>query len=231
MLEARNLGRRFDGRWLFRGCSFRVEAGARLCVWGPSGCGKTTLLRLLAGLDLPSEGEILLQDRLASTVAEACEPHERRMGFAFQSPALWPHMTVEENLRFGLARLAVGKATERVGETLEFVELKGFAQRYPAQLSGGEACRVALARALAPRPATLLLDEPLASVEDALRERLLQRLDAWLGSHGVTLIYVTHDRALAERLGGERLMLAENGVGGNRERIARTPGSDPGGTA
>lgn len=205
MLEARNLGRQFAGRWLFRGCSFRVEAGMRLCVWGPSGCGKTTLLRLLAGLDLPSEGEILLNGRLASDATQVCEPHERGMGFAFQSPALWPHMNVEENIRFGLARLAPAAATERTSEVLQFVELRGFERRFPAQLSGGEACRVALARALAPRPVILLLDEPLASVEDALRERLLERLDGWLKAHVAALIYVTHDRELAERLGGERL--------------------------
>lgn len=211
MLEARGLGRQFDDRWLFRGLAFRVEADASLCVWGPSGCGKTTLLRLLAGLDLPDEGEIHIDGQLVSSAKQACAPHERRMGFAFQSPALWPHMTVEENIRFGLSRLSASEATARLSEVLQFVELTGFEQRQPAQLSGGEACRVALARALAPRPACLLLDEPLANVEDELRARLLDRLDGELKARRTMLIYVTHDRDLAERLGGKRLVLPVNG--------------------
>jgi iron(III) transport system ATP-binding protein len=220
MLEARGLGRHFTDRWLFRGLSFRVKAGSRLCIWGPSGCGKTSLLRLLAGLDLPDDGEIHLNGRLVSAGTQACPPHERNMGFAFQSPALWPHMTVEENIRFGLSRLSDSESTRRLSEALQLIELTGLEQRYPEKLSGGEACRVALARALAPRPGFLLLDEPLASVEDALRERLLERLDEWLTSHSATLIYVTHDREIAARLGGERLTLPANGAEESRKEEA-----------
>ena len=208
MLEARGLGRQFNGRWLFRGLSFRVEAAARLCVWGPSGSGKTSLLRLLAGLDLPDEGEILLGEETISNPLRAKAPHERGMGFSFQSPALWPHMTVAENILFGLSACKEEEEVKgRLQQMLRFVELTGFDGRYPAALSGGEACRVALARALAPRPAFLLLDEPLASVEDDLRVRLLERLDDALKNQTTTLIYVTHDRDLAVQLGGDKLQL------------------------
>lgn len=207
MLESRGLGRQLAGRWLFRGLSCRVAPGSRLCVWGPSGSGKTSFLRLLAGLDLPDEGEIHIDGGIVSTPKTACPPHERRMGFAFQSPALWPHMTVAENIGFALSAHAEAEARQRTAQALQLVELSGFEDRLPAQLSGGEACRVGLARALAPQPAFLLLDEPLASVEDALRDRLLESLSAWSTSHAATLIYVTHQRELAERLGGERLVL------------------------
>ena len=207
VLEARGLGRQFNGRWLFRGRSFRVEAAARLCVWGPSGSGKTSLLRLLAGLDLPDEGEILSGEQTISSPSRTQAPHERGMGFSFQSPALWPHMTVGENILFGLSPTNKEAAHERLEQMLRLVELTGFDGRYPAALSGGEACRVALARALAPRPAFLLLDEPLASVEDDLRVRLLERLDGELKNQTTTLIYVTHDRDLAAQLGGDKLQL------------------------
>jgi iron(III) transport system ATP-binding protein len=207
MLEARGLGRHFNGRWLFRGLAFRVGAGTRLCVWGPSGSGKTTLLRLLAGLDLPDEGELLLKGQVISNRSRGTPPHKRGMGFSFQTPALWPHMTVGENIRFGLPQSNGADAKRRLEELLQFVELGGFESRYPAELSGGEACRVALARALAPQPPCLLLDEPLASVEDELRARLLERLDGEVKRQATTLIYVTHDRELVERLGGEKLSL------------------------
>lgn len=209
MLEAHGLGRHFNGRWLFRGLGFHLDAAQRLCIWGPSGSGKTTLLRLIAGLDLPDEGDLTFGPKTLSTSASAVPPHDRNIGFAFQAPALWPHMTVGENIRFGLHRLSAPEAALRLKEVLQFVELDGFEKREPSRLSGGEACRVALARALAPRPAILLLDEPLSSVEDDLRDRLLERLDHDLKAQHTSLIYVTHDRELAERLGGERILLRE----------------------
>jgi iron(III) transport system ATP-binding protein len=181
--------------------SVTIRENEFFTLLGPSGCGKTTLLRLIAGLDLPDEGYVELDGRLASRPGWALEPHRRSVGLAFQSGALWPHMTVAQNVAFGVVRRANGGRTSRVVELLDALQLGGLADRYPDQLSGGQARRVSLARAMAPEPGCLLLDEPLASLEPALRERLLGFIRADIERTGASAIYVTHDRAEAEALG------------------------------
>jgi ABC-type Fe3+/spermidine/putrescine transport system ATPase subunit len=175
--------------------SFAVAAGEIICLLGPSGCGKTTLLRMIAGLEQPDAGEVLFEGRNIVGVP----PHRRDFGMMFQDFALFPHKNVFENVAFGLQmrRDSPEKVRTRVSDMLTLVDLQGFEERDINQLSGGEQQRVALARSLAPGPRLLMLDEPLGSLDRALRERLMLDLRTILKRVGVTAIYVTHDQAEA----------------------------------
>ena len=196
LLEVYNLQKSFaPGAPAVNGVSFDVQAGEIVCLLGPSGCGKTTLLRMIAGLEPPDGGEVRFAGRSMSNVP----PHRRDFGMMFQDFALFPHKNVFENVAFGLQMR--GDSPEavrsRVAEMLTLVELRGLETRDVSQLSGGEQQRVALARSLAPGPRLLMLDEPLGSLDRALRERLMLDLRAILKRVGVTAIYVTHDQAEA----------------------------------
>jgi iron(III) transport system ATP-binding protein len=189
------------------GACLEIASGEALVVLGPSGCGKTTFLRLLAGLEVPDRGEILLGERTVATAGRnLVPPHHRGVGFVFQDLALWPHLTVAENLGFVMGSVRVPKAERpsRAREMLGLVRIEAFAERYPHQLSGGEQQRAALARALVGRPQLLLLDEPFSSLDPELRETLRTELSALRRRLGLTTIYVTHDRqdevALADRI-------------------------------
>lgn len=173
--------------------SFSLETGERTVIAGPSGCGKTTVLRLIAGLEIPDEGEILIEGRLVSKPGWILPPNKRKIGFVFQAPSLWPHMTVEQNIVFGLARLPEKKAEERLKEIMEKTSILHLAGRFPDQISGGEARRVSIARALAPAPQFLLMDEPLTNLDKSLKEGLLSMINKLAEDEKVTLLYVTHD--------------------------------------
>jgi len=183
-----------------------VDAGEHLLLCGPSGCGKTTLLRAIAGLACPTSGRVLLEGRPVSDgPRELVAPHRRGVGFLFQGGALWPHMSVARTLDFVLARCGVPRSqrAHRRGELLEWVELAGYENRSPGTLSGGEAQRLALARALAVEPRLLLLDEPLGPLDAELRGSLLAKLGELHARLGLTVIHVTHDpdeaRGIADR--------------------------------
>jgi ABC-type Fe3+/spermidine/putrescine transport system ATPase subunit len=187
--------------------SLEVAAGEALVILGPSGCGKTKLLRLVAGLDVPDDGEIWLDSRPVARTGRSLEPpHGRRIGFVFQDLALWPHLTVRGNLTFVMGSVGVAKTVwdERVRSVLELVRIDALANRYPHQLSGGEQQRAALARALVGEPRVLLLDEPFSSLDPELRRALRAELAALQRTLALTTIYVTHDRddalALADRV-------------------------------
>jgi ABC-type Fe3+/spermidine/putrescine transport system ATPase subunit len=182
--------------------SFGVDSGEIVCILGPSGCGKTTLLRLIAGLEMPDSGRILLDGQDLAPVPV----HNRNFGLMFQDFALFPHRNVSQNVGFGLRmqRRDKNDTEARVTEMLELVELRGYESRKVLDLSGGEQQRVALARSLAPRPRLLMLDEPLGSLDRTLREQLMVQLRSILKRVGVTAIYVTHDQeeafAIADRV-------------------------------
>ena len=198
--------KRLGSKDVLRAVSLEVPRGGTLGILGPSGCGKTTLLRLIAGLEVPDAGEIWLADRLASSPARLhVPPSQRNIGFVFQDLALWPHMTVAGNLAFVLAsrRWPSNTRTAQVDGTLALVGMRDRADEYPSHLSGGEQQRVALARALVGEPDLLLLDEPLSSLDPELRAGLRTELAAIPRKLGVTMIYVTHEQADADAFGGE----------------------------
>ncbi|MEO8083170.1 MAG: ATP-binding cassette domain-containing protein [Ardenticatenales bacterium] len=201
-------------RTILDGLSLTVASGERCVILGPSGSGKTTLLRLIAGLERPAGGEIRLDGTVVSAPppARMTPPHARGIAMALQFPALWPHMTVLDNVTFGLAAHD-RRGAQAIGEArLADVGLAGYGGRYPHQLSGGEAKRVALARALAPDRPLLLLDEPLVHVEPALRDTLLAVIDARLRASGATVVYVTHDAAEGDGVGGRQVWMKDGRV-------------------
>jgi len=202
LLTVRELSKSYPDGWTLFGVSFDVAAGEIHCLLGPSGCGKTTLLRLIAGLEPPDDGQVLLDGEDVTHLP----PHLRGFGLMFQEYALFPHRDVFGNVAFGLRMAGWGREAirTRVTEVLELVGLAGFEHRDVNQLSGGERQRAALARSLAPQPRLLLLDEPLGALDRGLRERLLEDLPAILKRVGVTAITVTHDQeeafAIADRV-------------------------------
>ena len=186
--------------------SLTLPRGTVGCLLGPSGCGKTTVLRAIAGFEPLAAGEIRLDGELVASQAQTLPPEQRRIGMVFQEHALFPHLTVGENVAFGLRDLpSAAERAERVTQMLETVGLGGSAARYPHQLSGGQQQRVALARALAPSPRLLLLDEPFSNLDIELRERLGGELRALLNAAGTTALLVTHDQheafAIADEIG------------------------------
>jgi spermidine/putrescine transport system ATP-binding protein len=187
-----DLVKRFGEFTAVAGINLDMPSGEFFSLLGPSGCGKTTTLRMIAGFERPSEGQILLDGvDMAQT-----PPHKRNVNTVFQNYALFPHLTVEENVAFGLKYKDVSKQEqrERVGRSLELVALTGFEKRRPGQLSGGQQQRVALARALILNPSVLLLDEPLGALDAKLRKRLQIELKALQEEVGITFVYVTHDQ-------------------------------------
>jgi ABC-type Fe3+/spermidine/putrescine transport system ATPase subunit len=176
-----------------------VEDGEIVCVVGPSGCGKSTLLRVIAGLLVPARGTVAIDGIDVTTVP----PHRRRVGLVFQDDVLFPHLDVRGNIAYGLRAAGTPRAAiaPRVGELLDLVGLTGFERRDVATLSGGEAQRVAVARALAPRPRVLLLDEPFGALDPELRDRLVVDVRRMMTAVSTTAVHVTHDRAEAAAMG------------------------------
>jgi ABC-type Fe3+/spermidine/putrescine transport system ATPase subunit len=202
MLEIQNLTRRFGASLALDGASLDAGPAEVVALLGPSGCGKTTTLRIVAGFESADSGSITLADRDLTRLP----PHSRDIGLVFQDYALFPHMSVADNLAYGLRRrgMATADRARRVGEMLELVRLTGLDARRPAQLSGGQQQRVALARALAINPRLLLLDEPLSNLDAKLRHTLQTELRQILTRIGTTTLIVTHDQeeamALADRI-------------------------------
>src|SRR5688572_7858406 len=185
-----------------------VERGEFVALLGPSGCGKTTLLRLVAGFEVPDAGEVKLGDRVVADASTWVPPERRRVGMVFQDYALFPHLTVAENVGFGLPRR---ERRARVPIVLALVDLCGLGERFPHELSGGQQQRVALARALAPSPELVLLDEPWSNIDPLLRGTMRDELARILRAIHVTVVLVTHDREEAFSL-ADRIALMRNGV-------------------
>jgi iron(III) transport system ATP-binding protein len=202
-IEVDRVSKSFGTRVAINQLSLRIERSERLVLFGPSGCGKTTVLRLLAGLEIPEQGSIRLDGRLVASAGKNFIPPEKRdVGMVFQDLALWPHMTVQQNLMFSLNARGVQKreGKVRVREMLHCVGLEHRIEAKPHQLSGGEQQRVALARALVARPSILLMDEPLSSLDDERKRAIASDLLGLQNQLGFTLIYVTHDRAETDLL-------------------------------
>jgi ABC-type Fe3+/spermidine/putrescine transport system ATPase subunit len=191
-----NVTKRFWAHRAVDSVSLEVAVGDAVVILGPSGCGKTTLLRLIAGLEVPDSGEISLNGtRVAGLGRSTVPPHRRGIGFVFQDLALWPHLTVWRNLEFVLGSVRTPRAerAERIHQALGLVRIEPLSGRYPHELSGGEQQRVALARALVGQPRLLLLDEPLSSLDPELRTNLRAELARLQRDLRITMVYVTHD--------------------------------------
>jgi iron(III) transport system ATP-binding protein len=198
-VELRDLTKRYGEVAVVDNISLTIDHGHLVCLLGPSGCGKTTTLRLIAGFVEPSAGEIRVGDKLVSSPVQTLPPERRNMSMIFQSYALWPHMTVEENIVYGLKlrkleRAVIGKKLDAILSTTKLAPL---AQRYPGELSGGQQQRVALARALIVEPETLLLDEPLSNLDANLREEMRFEVRRLHDAYRYTTVYVTHDQSEA----------------------------------
>lgn len=184
---------------------FSVSPGKIVCLLGPSGCGKTTTLRAIAGFEPLCNGEIRLRGKPISTPTWTLPPEQRRMGMVFQDYALFPHLTIHDNVTFGLRHLPRRERRARAEELLELVDLKDHGERYPHELSGGQQQRVSLIRAVAPRPDVVLLDEPFSNLDVDLRERLSRQFHDIFRDQGVTALLVTHDQheafAMADEIG------------------------------
>jgi iron(III) transport system ATP-binding protein len=202
-MKVRGVQKRFGAFTALDNVSLDVAAGELVCLLGPSGCGKTTLLRCIAGLEKQDSGELYLGDRDVSHLA----PQARDYGILFQSYALFPNLTVEANIAYGLAGSGRDQVRQRVGQMLELVGLSGSEKKYPGQLSGGQQQRVALARALAPAPSLLLLDEPMSALDARVREHLCTELRQLQRSLGITTLMVTHTQ-----VGGINMRLADGGA-------------------
>jgi len=198
-VELKGLTKRYGSAAVVDRVSLHIEHGDLVCLLGPSGCGKTTTLRLIAGFVEPTEGEIYVGDRLISSPAATVPPERRNMSMIFQSYALWPHMTVAENIVYGLKLRKLGRdvIAKKLDAILATTKLAALAERYPGELSGGQQQRVALARALIVEPETLLLDEPLSNLDANLREEMRFEVRRLHDAYRYTTVYVTHDQSEA----------------------------------
>jgi len=212
LLDIENISKNYGTRKIVDGLSLQLLPGTIACLLGPSGCGKTTVLRLIAGFDQVSAGVIRIDGQAVSQGARMLPPEQRHIGMVFQDYALFPHLTVQDNVGFGLFALERTARAQRVAEMLELVHLGDAARAYPHELSGGQQQRVALARALAPRPRLLLLDEPFSNLDVELRERLSLEVREILKHEGTTAILVTHDQHEAFTIADEIGLMHEGKI-------------------
>jgi iron(III) transport system ATP-binding protein len=201
MIRLKEISRTLNGHAALKRVSFTVNDGEAVAILGPSGSGKTTLLRVIAGLEVPDHGEVWFDNRQVSGPGWAEPPHSRSIGFVFQAPALWPHMTLAENVLFGMDRIPVNERNGLISELFSRAGIPELAGRYPDEVSGGEARRVSIIRALASRPRIILMDEPLTNLDEKLKEDFIGIIREIASDNSKVLIYVTHDRSEVERIG------------------------------
>jgi ABC-type Fe3+/spermidine/putrescine transport system ATPase subunit len=207
ILELRNLVKHFPTHHAVNGISLSLETGRFYCLLGPSGCGKTTTLRLIAGFEEPTSGEIHLNGRLIN----GDKPYDRNVSTVFQSYALFPHLTVQSNVEFGLRQKKIADFKQKADDAIRMVQLDGKNDRLPSRLSGGERQRVALARSLVVAPDVLLLDEPLAALDRKIRKQLRAELKDLQRRAGITFLFVTHDQEEALSL-SDAIAVMNNGL-------------------
>lgn len=222
-IEMKHVNKTFDGFQASKDVSFGVEKGQLAALLGPSGSGKTTILRMIAGLDVPDSGDIIINNVKVNHLPGS----KRGIGFVFQNYALFRYMTVADNIAFGLKvqKKSKGEIEERVEELLELISMQDFGKRYPHQLSGGQCQRVAFARALASNPQLLLLDEPFAAIDAKVRRELRTWLKQMIEQVGITSIFVTHDQEEAMEVASMVIVMNHGRIeqADSPEDICRSP--------
>lgn len=217
-IKISNLSKKFGDFKALSSVNLNIKQGEFVAIVGPSGCGKTTLLRLIAGFEQPTTGYINMQNKTISSKNKLLAPEQRNIGMVFQNFALWPHMSVKEHILFSLknhnytAQNLKKNTKERVEEILEIVGLKNFANKMPVELSGGQKQRVSLARAIAPHPALLLMDEPLSSLDIALKMDMRREIQTLHQISKATIIYVTHDQGIAMAMANKIVVMNEGKI-------------------
>lgn len=211
-IQMKNLSFKYESKepYLFESFNYTINSGTILGILGESGSGKSTLLRLIAGLELPNSGEIFINDFKIVGNKTFIPPEEREVGMVFQDYALFPHMTVKKNILYGLKKHDFPK--KRLKEVLTLVKMEGYEKRYPHELSGGQQQRIALARALAPEPKLLLLDEPFSSLDYALQLKIRTELKTILKKAKVTTILVTHNKENCRAIADDIINLKEGKI-------------------
>jgi len=210
-LQIRNICQTLAGKQVLDRVSLTVWPGAVTCLLGPSGCGKTTTLRIISGIDRQKSGEVLIDGSVVSDDRRHLEPEHRSVGLLFQDYALFPHLTVRDNVAFGLIG-QYDNRDERIAELLDRINLAEFSDRYPHELSGGQQQRVALARAIAPRPRILLMDEPFSNLDDRLRDRVREETFAILRQEDMAALLITHEPIEAMGMADEIVLLRDGSV-------------------
>jgi iron(III) transport system ATP-binding protein len=211
-LEIRNLRRSFEGRAVVDDVSLRINPGQVTCLLGPSGCGKSTTLRMIAGVEMQDSGEILVDGQLICDTVVRVPPEGREIGLMFQDFALFPHLSVADNVGFGLKTGTKAEKRTRIEELLRRVDLLRFIDEYPHQLSGGEQQRVALARALAPRPKIMLMDEPFSGLDNRLRDGIRDETLGILKAEDTAVLLVTHEPDEAMRMADEIALMRDGKI-------------------
>lgn len=230
-LILKQISKSFGSKQVIAPMDLTVTDGAFVALLGPSGCGKTTLLRMVAGLETPTSGEIFLGQKILYGRADSLPPEERGFGMVFQSYAVWPHMTVQENVAYPLKvkrraiQVSPDQVQSRVGKALSLVHLEELRHRYPHQLSGGQQQRVALARGLAMEPPVLLLDEPLSNLDAKLRAEMRREIRDLHRKLKITILYVTHDQREAFEMSTHVVIFNEGKIAqqGTPDEIKRSP--------
>lgn len=215
----KNLNFKYPGNddWVINDFDYTFKKGDIIGILGASGSGKSTLLRLMAGLEVPHTGEMLLNERILFNNREIIQPENRNIGMVFQDYALFPHMTVEKNIGYGITSRK--NKNKRIKEVLKLVEMEDFAKRYPHELSGGQQQRIALARALAPKPSLLLMDEPFSSLDHDLQIKIREELRSIIKKAGITSVFVTHNRENCECISDEIIELEKGKIKYNNHKI------------
>jgi|TARA_Y100000310_G_scaffold285071_1_gene308262 iron(III) transport system ATP-binding protein len=212
LLEVRNISCNYELERAVFDLSLTVNRGEQVCLLGPSGCGKTTVLRAIAGFHPLLTGGIFINDQQVSAVGAMVPPEARRVGMVFQDHALFPHLSVRQNIASGLRQLSAHEQKTAVGDMLDRMGLSRHAEKYPHELSGGQQQRVALARALAPKPLLLLMDEPFSNLDQELREHMGQEVSDMLKESDITCVMVTHDQNDAFALGDQVGVMADGAI-------------------